>query len=116
MIIRAVFINNRQYERRLKKNKYHSMILNKKFKKKNYRQLYYESQSMKIDVTQKRFSKSSGRKPLNKQNKGKGCYTCGKLGHFSRKCIQNKYRNKSSSYDNHGKIIAITEIKFINDH
>ena len=92
------------------------MILDKKFKKKNYRQFYYESQSMKIDVTQKRFSKSSRQKLFNKQNRDKDCYTCGKLEYFSRKCIQNKYKNKSSSYDNHGKIIAITEIKFINDH
>ena len=116
MIIRAIFINNRQYERRLKKGKYHSVILKKKFKRKNYRQFYYESQSMKINVTQKRFNKSSGRRFFNKQNRGKRCYTCDKLEHFSRKCIQNKYKSKPSSYDNHGKIIAITEIKFINNH
>ena len=116
MIIKAVIINNRQYKRRLEKDKYHSVILDKKFKKKSYRQFYYESQSMKIDVTQKRFSKSSKRKSLNKQNRGKSCYTCGKLEHFFRKCTQNKYKNKFSAYDNHGKIIAITENKFINDH
>ena len=92
------------------------MILNKKSKEKNYRQFYYESQSIKIDVTQKRFNKSSKRKSLNKQNRDKECYTCNKFEHFSRECIQNKYKNKSSSYDNHDKIIAITEIKFINDH
>ena len=66
MIIKAIFINNQQYERRLEKGKYHSMILKKKFKKKSYRQFYYGSQSMKIDVTQKRFDKSSGRRSLNK--------------------------------------------------
>ena len=66
MIIKAVIINNRQYKRRLKKNKYHSMILNKKFKEKNNRQLYYELQSMKINVTQKKFNKSSRRKFLNR--------------------------------------------------
>ena len=71
---------------------------------------------MKIDVTQKRFNKSSKRKSFNKQNRGKDCYTCGKLEHFSRECTQNKYKNKFSSYDNHGKIIATTKIKFINDH
>ena len=71
---------------------------------------------MKIDVTQKRFSKSSRRKLLNKQNRDKNCYTCDKLEHFFRECIQNKYKNKSSSYNNHDKIIAITEIKFINNH
>ena len=37
MIIKTVFINNQQYERRLKKGKYHSMILDKKSKEKNYR-------------------------------------------------------------------------------
>ena len=37
MIIKTVFINNQQYERRLEKSKYHSVILNKKFKEKNYR-------------------------------------------------------------------------------
>ena len=34
MIIRTIIINNQQYERRLKKDKYHLVILNKKFKKK----------------------------------------------------------------------------------
>ena len=71
---------------------------------------------MKIDVTRKRFSKSPGRRLLNKQNRDKRCYTCGKLEHFSRECTQNKYKNKPSSYDNHGKIIATTKIKSINDH
>ena len=71
---------------------------------------------MKIDVIQKRFRKSSKRKLFNRQNKNKDCYTCDKLKHFSRKCIQNKYKNKFSSYNNNDKIIAITEIKFINDH
>ena len=71
---------------------------------------------MKINVIQKRFSKSSIRKSLNKQNKSKDYYICVKLEHFSRECTQNKYKNKSSLYDNHGKIIAITEIKFINNY
>ena len=92
------------------------MIINKKFKEKNFRQFYYELQSMKINVIQKRFNKLSKQKFLNKQNKSKDCYTCDKLEHFFRKCIQNKYKTKSSSYNNHGKIITITEIKFINDY
>ena len=50
MIIRTVIINNRQYERCLKKNKHYSVMLNKKSKRKDYRQSYYESQSIKIDV------------------------------------------------------------------
>ena len=70
---------------------------------------------MKIDVTQKRFDKSSERKPFNKQNKSKDCYTCGKLEHFSRKYIQNKFKNKLSLYDNYDKIITTIKIKFIND-
>ena len=71
---------------------------------------------MKIDVTQKRFHKSLKRKFLNRQNKNKDYYICEKLENFSRKCIQNKYKNKSLFYDNHDKIIMITEIKFTNDH
>ena len=71
---------------------------------------------MKIDAIQKKFNKSSDRKLLNKQNKDKNCYTCDKLRHFFKKCIQNKYKNKSSLYDNNEKIIAITKIKSINEH
>ena len=66
MIIRTVIINNKQYERRLKKNKHYLMMLNKKLKEKNYRQSYYKSQSMKIDVTQRKFQKTSDRKSQNK--------------------------------------------------
>ena len=91
-------------------------MLNKKQKDKEYRQLYYDSQLMKIDVIQKRFDKSSERKFLNRQNKSKNCYTYDKFKHFSRKCIQNKHKNKLLLYDNHGRIIAITKIKFINNH
>ena len=71
---------------------------------------------MKIDVIQKKFNKSSRRKPFNKLNRDKDCYTCDKLGHFFRKCTQNKYKSKLSLYNNHGKIIAATEINFTDDH
>ena len=37
MIIKTIIINNQQYKRRLEKDKYHSIILNKKSKKKNFR-------------------------------------------------------------------------------
>ena len=66
MIIRTIIINNQQYKKRLKKNKYYSIILSKKTKEKNLRQFYYELQSIKINVTQKRFNKSLKRKSLNK--------------------------------------------------
>ena len=38
------------------------MMLDKKLKEKDYRQSYYKSQSMKIDVTQRKFQKTSERK------------------------------------------------------
>ena len=62
MIIRTIIINNRQYERCLKKDKHYSIMLNKKLKEKDYRQSYYKSQSIKIDVTQRKFQKISKRK------------------------------------------------------
>ena len=71
---------------------------------------------MKIDVTQKKFNKLSKRKLLNKQNMNKNCYTCDKLKYFSRKCIQNKYKSKSSLYDNQNRIIATIKVKFTNNH
>ena len=62
IIIRTIIIDNRQYKRRLKKDKHHSIMLDKKFKEKDYRQSYYESQSIKIDVTQRKFQKTFKRK------------------------------------------------------
>ncbi len=54
MIFRVVIIDNRQYERHLKKEKELTMsiVLSRKFKKKR-RQSYYDSQSMKLDATWK---------------------------------------------------------------
>ena len=46
------------------------MMLNKRQKDKEYRQLYYESQSMKINVIQKKFSKSQ-KKKAREQTKSK---------------------------------------------
>ena len=71
---------------------------------------------MKINVIQKRFNKLLKRKFLNRQNKNKDYYICDKFKHFSQKCIQNKFKNKLLLYNNHEKIIVITEIKFINEH
>jgi len=52
IIFRVVIIDNRQYERRLKKEKELTMsiVLSRKFKKKQ-QQSYYDSQSMKLDAT-----------------------------------------------------------------
>ena len=65
---------------------------------------------MKIDVTQKRFQKTLKRKSQNKIQRKQNCYTCDKLKHFFRKCVQNKYKNKSSSYNKNDRFIATTKI------
>ena len=57
-----MIINNRQYKRRLKKDKHYSVMLNKKLKKKDYRQSYYKSQSMKIDITQRKLYQTFNKK------------------------------------------------------
>ena len=80
------------------------MMLNKKFKEKNFRQFYYGSQSIKIDVIQKRFSKFSRRKSLNKQNKSKDYYTCDKLEHF----FENVFR--TSTKINHDYTIIMIKL------
>ena len=105
-----MIIDNRQYKRRLKKDKHYSIMLNKKFKKKSYCQPYYKSQSMKINVTQKKFYSILERKFQNKLQRDKNCYTYKKLEHFLRECTQNKYKNKLSSYDKNDRIIAVTKI------
>ena len=116
MIIRAIFINNRQYESRLKKDKHHSIMLSKKFKEKDYRQFYYESQSMKINVTQRKFQKASERKSQNKLLREQECYTCEKMRHFFKKCTQNRYKNKSSLYDKNDRFITITKTAKTDEH
>ena len=91
-------------------------MLSKKQKEKDQRQSYYEPQSMKIDVTQRKFFQTSKRKSQNKIQKEKNCYTCDKLEHFFKKCTQNKYKNKSSSYDKNDRFIAITKIAKQDEH
>ncbi len=71
-----------------------SIILSWKFKKKWW-QSYYDFQFMKLDATWKIL--------MNARNKtaqqSKTCYTCKKLNHYFKDCTQNKYKNKSKSYD-----------------
>ena len=62
MIIKVVIIDNRQYERRFKKNKHHSIMLSKKQKEKSHRQSYYEFQSIKINIIQRKFYSTLERK------------------------------------------------------
>ncbi len=106
MIFRAVIIDNRQYERRLKKDKESTMsvVLSRKFKKKR-RQSYYDSQSMKLDATRK-ISTNARDKTVQQS---KTCYTCKKLSHYFKNCTQNKYKNKSKSYDKQDRSFAATK-------
>ena len=106
MIFRMMIIDNRQYERRLKKDKESTMsvILSWKFKKKR-RQSYYDFQSMKLDATWK-ISMNTRDKTVQQS---KTCYTCEKLSHYSKNCTQNKYKNKSKSYDKQDRSFAATK-------
>ncbi len=101
MISKTIVLNNQQYERRLeKKNKiaFASVAWSKKKKK----QSYYNSQSMKLDAIWK-ISTNARDKTVQQS---KACYTCKKLNHFFRDCIQNKYKNKSKLYDKQDKSFA----------
>ncbi len=106
MIFRAMIIDNRQYKRHLKKDKELTMsiILSQKFKKKRW-QSYYDFQSMKLDATWKIL--------INARNKtvqqSKACYTCEKLSYYFKNCTQNKYKNKSKSYDKQDRSFAATK-------
>jgi len=106
MIFRAIIIDNRQYERRLEKDKESatSVVLSRKFKKKR-RQSYYDSQPMKLDANRK-ISMNARDKTVQQS---KACYTCEKLGHYFKNCTQNKYKNKSKSYDKQGRSFAATK-------
>ncbi len=106
MIIRAIIIDNRQYERRLEKGKGSAMsvVLGRKFKKRR-RQSYYGSQPMKLDATRK-ISTNARDKTVQQS---KACYTCEKLNHYSKNCTQNKYKNKPKPYDKQGRSFAATK-------
>jgi len=106
MIFRAMIIDNRQYKRRLKKGKESvmSVVLSRKFKKRR-RQSYYDSQLMKLDATWK--ISTNARDKTAQQSKT--CYTCEKLNHYFKNCTQNKYKNKSKSYDKQDRSFATTK-------
>ncbi len=106
MIFRAMIIDNRQYERCLKKDKKLTMsvVLNRKFKKRQW-QSYYDSQFMKLDATWK-ISTNACDKTVQQS---KTCYTCKKLSHYFKNCTRNKYKNKSKSYDKQDKSFAATK-------
>jgi len=101
MISKTIMLKNQQYERRLeKKNKiaYASVARSKRKKK----QLYYDSQSMKLDAIRKILMNAHDKTV----QQSKACYTCKKLGHFIRDCTQNKYKNKSKLYDKQDRSFA----------
>jgi len=104
MINKTIVLNNQQYKRRLeKKNKiaYVSVAWSKRKKK----QLYYDSQSMKLDATRK-ISMNTRDKTVQQS---KACYIYKKLDHFFKDCIQNKYKNKSKLYDKQDRSFAATK-------
>ena len=49
----------------------------------NYSKDYYESMSMKLNLTKRRKEKNLKKK---QNNKTKACYTCEKINHFARDC------------------------------
>ncbi len=101
-----MIIDNRQYERRLKKDKESTMsvILSRKFKKRQ-QQSYYDSQSMKLDAIPK-ISMNACNKTVQQS---KTCYTCKKLSHYFKNCTQKKYKNKSKFYDKQDRFFAATK-------
>ncbi len=104
MISKTIMLNNQQYKRRLeKKNKiaYVSVAWSKKKKK----QLYYDSQSMKINAIRKILMNAHDKTV----QQSKACYTCKKLDHFFKDYTQNKYKNKLKLYDKQDKSFAATK-------
>ncbi len=88
-----------------------SVVLSRKFKKKR-RQSYYDSQSMKLDAIRK-ISMNARDKTVQQS---KACYTCKKLSHYFKDCTQNKYKNKSKSYDKQDRSFAATKEDQKNKH
>ena len=71
---------------------------------------------MKINVTQRKFNKTSEKKSQNKILKEQECYTCNKMRYFLKECTQNKYKNKSLSYNKNDRFIAVTKIVKLDDY
>ncbi len=113
IIFRVMIINNRQYERRLKKGKKSttSVVLSWKFKKR-CRQSYYDSQSIKLDATRK-ISTNARDKTVQQS---KTYYICEKSDHYFKNCTQNKYKNKSKSYDKQNRSFTATKEDQKNKH
>ncbi len=82
------------YKQRLeKKNKIAYALV--AWSKKKKKQSYYNSQSMKLNATRKILMNACDKTV----QQSKACYTCKKLNHFFKDCIQNKYKNKLKFYN-----------------
>lgn len=75
------------------------VILNIKLKEKKHKQLYYKLQFMKLNATRKQLIKNIKKQQKFRQNVKNIYYTCDKLKHYFRKCIQNQYKKQLSFYD-----------------
>ena len=106
MIETTVKIDNRLWERRMKKT--NKKIIYKKTSKVKVKDDSYESKSMKIDAIRKKFYKRNNNRSNEKEFSMK-CYNCDIEEHIVRNC--NKSRKSRSKL----KIVAI-QIKSKNDH
>ncbi len=70
------------------------VVLSRKFKNKRW-QSYYNSQSIKLNATQKILMNVCDKTV----QQSKTCYICKKLSYYFKNYTQNKYKNKSKSYD-----------------
>ena len=106
MIEATVKIDNRLYEKRMKK--INKKIIYEKITKVKVKDDSYESKSMKIDTIRKNFFKRNNNRSNEKEFSIK-CYNCDIEKHIARNC------NKSKKSKLKLKIVAI-QIKSKNDH
>ena len=106
MIKIAVKIDNRLYERRMKKTS--KKIVYAKTIKIKVKEDSYESKSMKIDAIRKKSFKRNNNRSNEKEFSIK-CYNCGIERHIARNC------SKSRKQENKFKI-AVIQIESKNDH